>query len=83
MTWEKYFHPSYLAFTLKEQQINLEAAILELNERRLVISLNKRAWISAWNALAAHELPTWVKKQFGGVCGGMSGGVGCLRFDPV
>ena len=34
--------------------------------------------------LAGHEQRTWlVVKKCGGVCGGMSGGGGCLRFDFV
>ena len=54
----------------------LEAAILELNERRLVISFARG--LRTRRARTAHAV-----KTCGGVCGGMSEGGGCLRFDFV
>ena len=52
----------------------LEAAILELNGRRLVIRVARG--LRTRRARTAH-----VVKKCGGVCGGMSGGGGCLPFD--
>lgn len=62
----------------------MEGAILELNERRLVISWPSRtnARGERVNAHTVHSQRTWFKKC-GGVCGGMSGGGGCLSFDSV